>query len=317
MPTLPRLTLSEYRSGILARDRAVLARALTLIESDLPTDQSLAQALLAELLPHTGRSLRLGITGVPGAGKSTLIEALGAHIHQPLAVLSIDPSSPSTGGSILGDKTRMDTLARSSNAFIRPTPARGHLGGVARHTRESILLCEAAGYEVIIVETVGVGQSETAVHQMTDCFLLLLLPGAGDELQGLKRGILELTDVVAINKADGDNKQRAMEAQRAYSSALHLFAATAPPVLTCSALSKDGIPELWQTIQAKADPTRRPGQTLAWFEELLRQTLLQRFHADSRVQTLRRQLESALRAGTLSPPQAVATLVLYKSATFS
>ncbi len=306
---LPRLTLPQYRDGILARDRATLARALTVIESDLAADQLLAQALLAELLPYTGRSLRLGITGVPGAGKSTLIEALGQHIAQPLAVLSVDPSSPATGGSILGDKTRMETLAQNPHAFIRPSPSRGHLGGVARHTRESILLCEAAGFEVILVETVGVGQSETAVHQMTDCFLLLLLPGAGDELQGLKRGILELTDIVAINKADGENKQKATQAQRAYSSALHLFAATAPPVLTCSALTREGIPELWETIQSKADLTRRPAQALAWFEELLRQTLWHNFHSNPAVQQLRPQLEAALRAGMLTPPQAVARMV--------
>lgn len=179
MPPLPRLTAAEYRDGILGRDRAVLARALTLVESELPADAGLAREVLAAVLPHTGRSLRLGITGVPGAGKSTLIEALGAQIARPLAVLSVDPSSPATGGSILGDKTRMERLARSADAFIRPSPARGHLGGVARHTRESILLCEAAGFEVVIVETVGVGQSETAVRQMTDCFLWCCCRGRG------------------------------------------------------------------------------------------------------------------------------------------
>ena len=309
MPALPRLTLEQYRDGILARDRAVLARALTLVESELPADEALARAVLAAVLPHTGRSLRLGITGVPGAGKSTLIEALGAHIARPLAVLSVDPSSPATGGSILGDKTRMETLAQSPDAFIRPSPARGHLGGVARHTRESILLCEAAGFEVILVETVGVGQSETAVRQMTDCFLLLLLPGAGDELQGLKRGILELTDVVAVNKADGDNAARAGQAQRAYAAALHLFAAAAPPVLTCSARTGEGIGELWRVIEAKANRGRRPGQVLAWFEELLRERLWQRFHADPAVQARRRELEAALGEGRMTAPEAVARLL--------
>jgi LAO/AO transport system kinase len=309
MPALPRLTLEQYRDGILARDRAVLARALTLVESELPADEALARAVLAAVLPHTGRSLRLGITGVPGAGKSTLIEALGAHIGRPLAVLSVDPSSPATGGSILGDKTRMETLARSPDTFIRPSPARGHLGGVARHTRESILLCEAAGFEVILVETVGVGQSETAVRQMTDCFLLLLLPGAGDEVQGLKRGILELTDVVAVNKADGDNAARARQTQRAYAAALHLFAAAAPPVLTCSAQTGEGIGELWRVIEAKADCGRRRGQVLAWFEELLRERLWQRFHADPAVQARRRELEAALGEGALTAPEAVVRLL--------
>jgi LAO/AO transport system kinase len=309
MPALPRLTPRQYRDGILGRDRAVLARALTLVESELPADEALAREVLALVLPHAGRSLRLGITGVPGAGKSTLIEALGAHIARPLAVLSVDPSSPATGGSILGDKTRMERLARSPDAFIRPSPARGHLGGVARHTRESILLCEAAGFEVILVETVGVGQSETAVRQMTDCFLLLLLPGAGDEVQGLKRGILELTDVVAVNKADGDNAARARQTQRAYAAALHLFAAAAPPVLTCSARTGEGIGELWRLIEAKADRGRRRGQVLAWFEELLRERLWQRFHADPAVQARRRELEAALGEGALTAPEAVARLL--------
>ncbi|MCX6586510.1 MAG: methylmalonyl Co-A mutase-associated GTPase MeaB [Acidobacteria bacterium] len=309
MPALPRLTPLQYRDGILARDRAVLARALTLIESELPADEPLAREVLAAVLPHTGRSLRLGITGVPGAGKSTLIEALGGEIGRPLAVLSVDPSSPATGGSILGDKTRMERLGRSPDAFIRPSPARGHLGGVAGRTRESILLCEAAGFEVIFVETVGVGQSETAVRQMTDCFLLLLLPGAGDEVQGMKRGILELTDVVAVNKADGENAARARQTQRAYAAALHLFAAAAPPVLTCSARTGEGVAALWQAVRAQADPGRRPGQVMAWFDELLRERLWQRFHADGEVAARRVELEAALREGRMTAPEAVARLL--------
>jgi len=306
---LPRLTLAALRNGILAADRVVLARAITLIESQLPTDQTLAQQLLQAILPHSGRSLRLGITGVPGAGKSTLIEALSAHIPGSIAVLSVDPSSPASGGSILGDKTRMESLALNPRAFVRPSPARGHLGGVARRTRETILLCEAAGFETIIVETVGVGQSETAVHGMTDCFLLLLLPGAGDELQGLKRGILELTDIIAINKADGDNLQKADDARHAYSSALHLFAAAAPPVLTCSALSPAGLAQLWQTIQITANPARRPAQALAWMNETIHQSLVDNFESQPAVQSLRRTLEAAVRQGDITPLQAANQLL--------
>ena len=306
---LPRLILAAYRDGILAADRVILARAITLIESELPTDQTLAQQLLQAILPHSGRSLRLGITGVPGAGKSTLIEALSAHIPGSIAVLSVDPSSPASGGSILGDKTRMESLALNPRAFVRPSPARGHLGGVARRTRETILLCEAAGFETIIVETVGVGQSETAVHGMTDCFLLILLPGAGDELQGIKRGILELTDIIAINKADGDNLQKADDARHAYSSALHLFAATAPPVLTCSALSSAGLPQLWQTIQTTAKPARRPAQALAWMNETIHQSLIASFESQPAVQSLRRTLEAAVRQGDITPLQAANQLL--------
>lgn len=308
MPPLRRLTAAQYRDGILARDRAVLARALTLIESELAADEPLAREVLAAVLPHTGRSLRLGITGVPGVGKSTLIEALGGEIGRPLAVLSVDPSSPSTGGSILGDKTRMERLGRSPDAFIRPSPARGHLGGVARRTRESILLCEAAGFEVIFVETVGVGQSETAVRQMTDCFLLLLLPGAGDEVQGMKRGILELTDVVAVNKADGENAARARQTERAYAAALHLFAAP-PPVLRCSARTGEGVAALWEVVRAQADPGRRVGQVMAWFDELVRERLWQRLHADGELAARRGELAGAVREGRMTAPEAVARLL--------
>src|SRR5919112_1821787 len=243
-----RLNVDDYVTGVRAGDRVVLAQAITLIESDLPADVERAAAVLDALLPHAGRSRRVGITGVPGVGKSTFIDALGMHLVRDrgelVAVLSVDPSSPISGGSILGDKTRMERLALEDASFIRPSPARGHLGGVSRRTRETMLLCEAAGYENILVETVGVGQSETAVRSMTDFFLLLMLAGAGDELQGIKRGIVEMIDGMAINKADGENKPRAERARVEYASALHLFPASpdgwTPRVLTCSALHGDG-----------------------------------------------------------------------------
>src|SRR5580704_4899084 len=226
-----RLSLQLYIDGVLRGDRMVLARAITLIESALPSDGDLAAPLLDALLPHTGSALRVGITGVPGVGKSTFIDALGMHLirerGQNVAVLSVDPSSPISGGSILGDKTRMERLTVEEHAFIRPSPARGHLGGVARRTRETMLLCEAAGYQNILVETVGVGQSETAVRSMTDFFLLLMIPRSGDELQGIKRGIIEMIDGIAINKADGDNVDAARRSQGEYRSALHLFPAAA------------------------------------------------------------------------------------------
>src|SRR5580704_952059 len=239
-----RLPLESYIGGILRGDRVTLARAITLVESQRPSDADLAARLLDSILPHTGKSRRVGITGVPGAGKSTFIDALGMHLireyREGIAVLSIDPSSPLSGGSILGDKTRMERLCVEEQAFIRPSPAGGHLGGVARRTRETILLCEAAGFENILIETVGVGQSETAVRSMVDFFLLLMLAGAGDELQGMKRGIVEMTDLIAFNKADGDNKRNAERARVEYAGALHLFPAAAdgwtPKVLTCSAL---------------------------------------------------------------------------------
>src|SRR5689334_16913734 len=246
-PELQELAL-RLRSG----DRATLARAITLIESKRADHRAQARQLVQELLPATGKAVRLGMTGAPGAGKSTTIDALGTYLTgqgHKVAVLAVDPSSSRTGGSILGDKTRMARLAVDPSAFIRPSPASGTLGGVAAKTRETMLLCEAAGYDVIIVETVGVGQSETAVSDMTDFFLLLMVAGAGDELQGLKKGVVELADMIAVNKADGDNVERARLAAADFRGALNILtpasATWAPPVVTCSALTGNGIPELW------------------------------------------------------------------------
>ena len=260
-----RLPLPRYVEGVLAGDRMLLARAITVIESNLPSDAELAAHLLDALLPHTGKALRVGITGVPGVGKSTFIDALGMYLiaerSENVAVLSVDPSSAISGGSILGDKTRMARLAVAERAFIRPSPSQGHLGGVARRTRETILLCEAAGYRNILVETVGVGQSETADRSMTDFFLLLMLAGAGDELQGMKRGIIEMLDGMAINKADGDNTAKAERARIEYAGALHLLPASAdgwtPRVLTCSAIAKEGIAEIWRDDRARSSATPR------------------------------------------------------------
>ncbi len=245
----------EYMEGILGGDRVMLSRAITLIESALDSHYEAAQKVIEQCVAHSGKSLRLGITGVPGAGKSTFIEAMGNHLidsgHR-IAVLAVDPSSEISRGSILGDKTRMETLAVNENAFIRPSPSAGSLGGVARKTREIIILCEAAGYDVIFVETVGVGQSEIAVHSMVDFFLLLMISGAGDELQGIKRGIIEMCDGMAINKADGDNLDKARIARSQYENALHLFppqpTGWTPRVMTCSSINHDGIPEIWEMI---------------------------------------------------------------------
>jgi len=249
------LSAEEYVNGIINGDIIILSRAVTLIESARPDHQSLAQEIITGCLPHSGNSIRIGITGVPGAGKSTFIEALGMHVikhGRKVAVLAIDPSSSRSKGSILGDKTRMEKLSTNKNAYIRPTPSAGSLGGVARKTRETIILCEAAGFDTIIIETVGVGQSETVVHSMVDFFLLLMLAGAGDELQGIKRGIMEMADAVAINKADGTNIDKARMAQAQYTSALHLFPLTEskwePQVKTCSSLYNSGIEDIWQMM---------------------------------------------------------------------
>jgi LAO/AO transport system kinase len=316
-PRRGRLPLEAYVDGVLRGDRVTLARAITLIESDLPADSELAARLLGAILPHTCSSRRIGITGVPGVGKSTFIDTLGMYLVRErgdkVAVLSVDPSSPVSGGSILGDKTRMERLSVEEWAFIRPSPSRGHLGGVARRTRETILLCEAAGYENILVETVGVGQSETAVRSMTDFFLLLMLAGAGDELQGMKRGIIEMIDGMAINKADGDNKPKAERARNEYANALHLFPAFPdgwnPCVLTCSAVSGEGIPEIWQMVLDHRDRLesngylgrRRSRQALEWMRELVSLGLEASFRGDPRVAERYPELQSAVAEGRITP----------------
>jgi len=295
----------------------VLARAITLVESNLPADGDLAAQLLDAMLPHTGHALRVGITGVPGVGKSTFIDALGMHLirerGENVAVLSVDPSSPISGGSILGDKTRMERLAVEEKAFIRPSPARGHLGGVTRRTRETMLLCEAAGYCNILVETVGVGQSETAVRSMTDFFLLLMLAGAGDELQGMKRGIIEMIDGMAINKADGDNQPKAERARVEYAGALHLFPASpdgwTARVLTCSSTEGSGIAEVWQMILEHREllkgngwlARRRNLQALSWMHELNAVGLENLFRSNGAVAERLPLLQEEVRTGRKTP----------------
>ncbi len=248
-------TAKDYIEGIQTGEIGIMSKAITLVESSLPEHQQIAQEIIKYCLPHSGNSLRIGITGVPGVGKSTFIETFGKHLTslgKKVAVLAIDPSSQRTKGSILGDKTRMEELSTDENAFIRPSPSAGSLGGVARKTRESIIICEAAGFDTIIVETVGVGQSETAVHSMVDFFLLLMLAGAGDELQGIKRGIMEMADAIVINKADGDNVNKAKLAKVEYENALHLYPPTEsgwdPLVLLCSAINSEGVKETWDVI---------------------------------------------------------------------
>jgi LAO/AO transport system kinase len=316
-PLRGRLPLEGYIDGILRGDRVTLARAITLIESQRPADVELAARLLDSILPHTGKSRRVGITGVPGAGKSTFIDALGMHLirehGEKIAVLSIDPSSPISGGSILGDKTRMEHLCLEERAFIRPSPSRGHLGGVAQRTRETILLCEAAGFENVLIETVGVGQSETAVRSMADFFLLLMLAGAGDELQGMKRGIIEMIDGMAINKADGDNLAKAERARVEYAGALHLFPASAdgwtPQVLTCSALHGQGITEIWNMVlehRRQLEPNghiarRRSRQALQWMNELITLGLEESFRRDHTVAGRLPALQAAVDSGHTTP----------------
>lgn len=275
-------TALEYFEGIRRGDITILSQAITLVESSLKKHTDIAQEIIHLCIPYSGRSVRIGITGVPGVGKSTFIESLGGVITSSgskLAVLAIDPSSERSKGSILGDKTRMETLSVDRKAFIRPSPSAGSLGGVARKTRETIILCEAAGYDVVFVETVGVGQSETAVHSMVDFFLLLMLAGAGDELQGIKRGIMEMADAIAITKADGSNVKKAQMAKAQYSSALHLFpigdSGWSPKVLTCSALDNTGITDVWNMILEYLQFTRAN----KWFEKHRKEQSLYWMHA--------------------------------------
>jgi LAO/AO transport system kinase len=309
-------SVSAYVEGIRSGNRVVLSQAITLIESTRSDHQDLAQMIIEACLPFSGNSLRIGITGTPGVGKSTFIEAFGGHIigegHR-IAVLAIDPSSQMTKGSILGDKTRMMHLSTNDNAFIRPSPASDTLGGVARKTRESIVLCEAAGYDVVVVETVGVGQSETAVHSMTDFFLLLLLPGAGDDLQGIKRGIVEMADLVAVNKADGEREMLAKQAKAFYHNALHLLPQKVsnwtPQVLTCSALSQLGIADIWHLILDYQRFTKennyfqmnRHHQAQYWLHETIVGALKNRFYSTPAIVEQLQEIERQILDGKITP----------------
>jgi len=315
-PTNPRFDIKALAKELRAGHRAALARAITLIESRRSDHQAAARDLVQALLRETGKAIRVGITGSPGVGKSTTIDALGMYLIErghKVAVLAVDPSSARTGGSILGDKTRMAQLAASDSAYIRPSPASGTLGGVAAKTREAMLLCEAAGFDVVLVETVGIGQSETAVCDMTDFFLALMLPGAGDELQGIKKGLVELADMIAVNKADGDNIKRANLAAGEYRSALHILTPRSehwhPPVLTYSALTGSGIETLWQKIldhrtamKASGEfTTRRQQQQVKWMWSMLEQRMMARLRADASVRAKVKRIETEVAAGRISP----------------
>ena len=316
-----KLTVDDYVEGVLAGNRMILSRAITLIESNAAAHFEMAQQVIQRLLPYTGKSTRVGITGVPGAGRSTLIEALGTKLCQnghKVAVLAVDPSSTVTGGSILGDKTRMEQLSREPNAFIRPSPSGGTLGGLTRKSRETLLLCEAAGYDTILVETVGVGQSETTVRSMVDFFLLVVLTGAGDELQGMKKGVMELADAIVVNKADGDNLQRAKVTRQEYERILWFIRDATEQwtthAYTCSAYTGDGIMELWQGViekfmeQCKGNgvlQARRRDQTLSWVYSMVEEHLQNLFYRAPEIVSCRGGIEDAVIEGRLTPTLAV------------
>jgi len=318
------MDIKFYIDGVLARNRRITAKTITLIESSLPAHQEKAKAIIDALLPFTGKAVRIGITGVPGVGKSTYIESFGMELveqgHQ-VAVLAVDPSSSKSGGSIMGDKIRMEKLSLKPQAFIRPSPSGGTLGGVARKTRETMIICEAAGYDVIMVETVGVGQSEITVASMVDFFLLLMLAGAGDELQGIKRGVLELADAIAINKADGDNLEKAKAAQKEYEKALSLLTPESPiwkpQVFTCSALTMDGIHEIWKAIlnhRKKLEASgelgeKRRKQDLDWMWALVEEGLRDRFYKNVDVSEALPEIIKAVESGKTAPTAAAHRLL--------
>ena len=319
-----RLTIEAYVQGILAGDIVTLSRAITLVESNLSNDNTLAQHVIEQILPKTGKSIRVGITGVPGVGKSTFIEAIGQQItsqNKKLAVLTIDPSSQRTGGSIMGDKTRMDILSNDPLAYIRPSASGDTLGGVASKTREAMLLCEAAGFEVIFVETVGVGQSEVAVKGMVDFFLLLMLAGAGDELQGIKKGIMEMADGIAINKADRDNIKAAKNARAEYQNALHLFPPTSsgwiPKVVTCSSLEQSGLTNIWKMIskhrkyleEKSLFEAFRRAQNVDWMHQIIEDQLKKSFYNNAKVKMHLTQLVSDIENMAISPTFAARELL--------
>lgn len=314
----------ELAEKVIQRDRLALGRAITLVESNRRQDYEAAQQVIDACVAASGQSLRVGITGVPGVGKSTFIEAFGQHLIQEgnrVAVLAVDPSSSVTGGSILGDKSRMPELSRNDNAFVRPSPSSGSLGGVTRKTREAILLCEAAGFNVVLVETVGVGQSESAVKAMVDCFLLLMLAGAGDELQGIKRGIMEMADLLAITKVDGENKTAAVRAQRNYENALHLFppapSGWSPKVLLSSAKTRDGIDEVWDAVreyeafmkQKSLFEQNRREQSKQWLKDAIGDGLFRAFNGDADVKREYPQIEARVFAGEITPQKGARELL--------
>lgn len=319
------INAKEYIEGILSGNRMLLSRAITLVESTKQEHTDLAQEIIEGCLPHAGESVRVGITGVPGVGKSTFIEAFGNYVineqNRTLAVLAVDPSSSKTRGSILGDKTRMETLSNHPQAYIRPTPTSGSLGGVARGTRETITLCEAAGFNTILIETVGVGQSETAVHSMVDFFLLLMLAGAGDELQGIKRGIMEMADAIAINKADSGNEKASKRAMAEYKNALHLFPPTEsgwiPKVTTCSAFHNNGIDEVWKIVDEYVRHAKTKGyfsekrkqQANYWLDESINQELYRSFYQNPELNTELANFRTKVQNGELSSYKAARDLI--------
>jgi LAO/AO transport system kinase len=310
------IPVPDYVKGILQGDRMLLSRTITLIESSLTKHQQLAQEILAKCLPYTGKSIRIGITGIPGVGKSTFIEALGSSLiseGKKVCVLAVDPSSSRSKGSILGDKTRMLKLSSEENAFIRPSPSSGTLGGVARKTRETIMLCEAAGYDTILVETVGVGQSETTVHSMVDFFLVLMLPGAGDELQGIKRGIMELADIIVINKSDNYSIEKIQYAEQILKNALHFFppneSGWIPQVQHCSSVNMEGIDRVWATITNYKNDTisngyfelNRKNQAKHWLYETIHNELLKSFSSDKKIHYRMKAIEQKVMSNEISP----------------